>query len=67
MARDAETIIRELGEADIDKIGGIVLALSDKDRRTLAVEFMPSQGELQTYIDDISDPTSPNYDPDLAS
>jgi len=67
MARDAETIIRELGEADIDKIGGIVLALSDKDRRTLAVEFMPSQDELQTYIDDISDPTSPNYDPDLAS
>jgi len=56
--------ISHLGPKDITDA---ISSLSDKERAALAREILPTHDELQAYIDDISDPDSPNYDPDLAS
>jgi len=64
--RTADEIAKGLSTRAGD-IGAAILALPPQERATLAQAVLPTHEELDAFIDDISDPTSPSYDPDLAN
>ncbi|HSX44298.1 MAG TPA: hypothetical protein VLE69_03315 [Candidatus Saccharimonadales bacterium] len=64
--RNLEEISADLGEHSPETIGAAALVLTEDEKVTLRRAVFPLREQLQTYIDDVSDPSSPNYDEDLA-
>jgi hypothetical protein len=65
--RNAELIVNDLARLTPEDIGAAVLALPSDERTTLARAVLPTREQHQAFVEDISDPTSSNYDPDLAN